>query len=111
MQRGNLILLGASRNKVGIIRHREIELDENSKKTENWLVKGIALKGVVAQRIQEKSRILASLVIAQACLESNFGQRGLAQNGKNLFGVKGAYNGQSITKCQRPNIKMESRSK
>jgi hypothetical protein len=51
LQRGNLIMLGASRNKVGIIRHREIELDENGKKTENWLVKGIALKGVVAQRI------------------------------------------------------------
>lgn len=51
LQRGNLIMLGSHRNKVGIIRHREIELDENGKKTENWLVKGIALKGVVAQRI------------------------------------------------------------
>jgi hypothetical protein len=51
LQRGNLIMLGASRNKVGIIKHREIALDENGKKTENWLVKGIALKGVVAQRI------------------------------------------------------------
>ena len=51
LQRGNLIMLGASRNKVGIIRHREIELDENGKKTENWLVKGIALKGVMAQRL------------------------------------------------------------
>jgi hypothetical protein len=51
LQRGNLIMLGASGNKVGIIRHREIELDENGKKTENWLVKGIALKGVAAQRI------------------------------------------------------------
>jgi Siphovirus ReqiPepy6 Gp37-like protein len=51
LQRGNLIMLGVSKNKVGIIRHREIELDENGKKTENWLVKGIALKGVVAQRI------------------------------------------------------------
>lgn len=51
LQRGNLIMLGASRNKVGIIRHREIALDENGKKTENWLVKGIALKGVMAQRL------------------------------------------------------------
>ncbi|WP_407649686.1 glucosaminidase domain-containing protein [Thermaerobacillus caldiproteolyticus] len=49
-----------------------------------------------AQRIQEKYKILASLVIAQACLESNFGQSGLAQKGKNLFGIKGSYNGQSI---------------
>jgi flagellum-specific peptidoglycan hydrolase FlgJ len=50
-----------------------------------------------AQRIQEKYNILASLVIAQACLESNFGQSGLAQKGKNLFGIKGSYNGQSVT--------------
>jgi flagellum-specific peptidoglycan hydrolase FlgJ len=50
-----------------------------------------------AQRIQEKYKILASLVIAQACLESDFGRSGLAQKGKNLFGVKGSYNGQSVT--------------
>jgi flagellum-specific peptidoglycan hydrolase FlgJ len=50
-----------------------------------------------AQRIQEKYKILASLIIAQACLESNFGRSGLAQNGKNLFGIKGSYNGQSVT--------------
>jgi flagellum-specific peptidoglycan hydrolase FlgJ len=50
-----------------------------------------------AQRIQEKYKILASLVIAQACLESNFGISGLAQKGKNLFGIKGSYNGQSVT--------------
>jgi hypothetical protein len=51
LQRGNLIMLGSYRNKVGIIRHREIEFDDNGKKTENWLVKGIALKGVMAQRL------------------------------------------------------------
>jgi LysM repeat protein len=50
-----------------------------------------------AQKIQEKYKILASLVIAQACLESNFGKSGLAQKGKNLFGVKGSYKGQSVT--------------
>lgn len=50
-----------------------------------------------AQRIQEKYHILPSLIIAQACLESNFGQSGLAQQGNNLFGVKGEYNGQSVT--------------
>jgi flagellum-specific peptidoglycan hydrolase FlgJ len=50
-----------------------------------------------AQRIQEKYNILASLVIAQACLESDFGRSGLAQKAKNLFGIKGSYNGQSVT--------------
>ncbi|ACJ33057.1 siphovirus ReqiPepy6 Gp37-like family protein [Anoxybacillus flavithermus] len=51
LRRGNLIMLGASRNKVGIIKHREITLDEGGKASETWLVKGIALKGIVAQRL------------------------------------------------------------
>ncbi|NEY99230.1 glycoside hydrolase family 73 protein [Bacillus shackletonii] len=50
-----------------------------------------------AQRIHKEYGILASLVIAQAILESNWGKSGLAVNGKNLFGIKGAYNGQSVT--------------
>lgn len=50
-----------------------------------------------AQRIHKEYGILASLVIAQAILESNWGKSGLAVNGKNLFGIKGSYNGQSIT--------------
>lgn len=34
-----------------IIRHREIELDENGKETENWLIKAPSLKSFVAQRM------------------------------------------------------------
>ncbi|MCL1694767.1 siphovirus ReqiPepy6 Gp37-like family protein [Lysinibacillus sp. BPa_S21] len=49
--KGNLILVGTDLNKVFIIKHREIKLDENGKITENWLIKGYALKSVVAQRI------------------------------------------------------------
>lgn len=48
------------------------------------------------QRIQKKYHILASLIIAQAILESNWGKSGLAINGKNIFGIKGSYNGQSV---------------
>ena len=51
LQRGNLIMLGSHTNKVGIIRHREISLDEGGKGTETWLIRGIALKGIVGQRI------------------------------------------------------------
>ena len=47
----NLILIGTDLNKVFIIKHREIELDENGKVTENWLIKGYALKSIIAQRI------------------------------------------------------------
>ena len=47
----NLILIGADLNKVFIIKHREIELDESGKITENWIIKGFSLKSIVAQRI------------------------------------------------------------
>lgn len=49
-----------------------------------------------AQRIYKKYNILASLIIAQGCLESAWGQSGLAQEGKNLFGIKGTYNGKYV---------------
>ena len=49
--KNNLILIGTDLNKVFIIKHREIELDENGKATENWLIKGYALKSIIAQRI------------------------------------------------------------
>lgn len=50
-----------------------------------------------AVRIQKEHNILASIIMGQACLESNFGKSGLATKGKNLFGIKGTYNGQSVT--------------
>ncbi|MGF3113199.1 LysM peptidoglycan-binding domain-containing protein [Facklamia sp. P9177] len=37
------------------------------------------------------SPIFNSVRIAQACLESNYGQSDLAKNGKNLFGIKASY--------------------
>ncbi|MCY7961367.1 phage tail protein [Bacillus spizizenii] len=49
-----------------------------------------------AQRILKNYNILASLVIAQGCLESAYGTSGLATQGKNLFGIKGTYNGQYV---------------
>lgn len=49
--KGNLILVGSQLNKAFIIRHREIELDENGKASENWLIKGLALKSITGQRI------------------------------------------------------------
>lgn len=36
----------------------------------------------------QRTRILPSLTLAQAILESNWGESGLAKNSKNLFGVK-----------------------
>jgi flagellum-specific peptidoglycan hydrolase FlgJ len=50
-----------------------------------------------AQKVGAKYNILPSLIMAQACLESNYGQSGLAVKGKNLFGIKGSYEGQSVS--------------
>lgn len=44
----------------------------------------------------KNSGILASLTAAQALIESNKGNSGLAIKGNNLFGIKGKYNGQSV---------------
>lgn len=46
-----------------------------------------------AKSVQERYSILPSLIISQACLESNFGNSQLAIKGNNLFGVKGSHNG------------------
>ncbi len=43
-----------------------------------------------------KTKILASLTASQALIESNKGNSGLAVKGNNLFGIKGAYEGQSV---------------
>ncbi|MEH6941538.1 siphovirus ReqiPepy6 Gp37-like family protein [Bacillus sp. JJ722] len=49
--KGNLIRVGKDLKKVFIIKHREIELDENGKISENWLIKGYSLKAIVAERL------------------------------------------------------------
>ncbi|PAK33603.1 phage tail protein [Bacillus safensis] len=49
-----------------------------------------------AQKVQKKYKVLASLVIAQGCLESGFGSSDLAKQAYNLFGVKGTYNGKYV---------------
>lgn len=58
----------------------------------------IRVIGEMAKKDMANSGILASLTIAQACLESNFGQSSLAKAPNyNLFGIKGSYDGQSVT--------------
>ena len=52
--------------------------------------------GAMAREDMKKTKILASLTIAQAILESNWGRSSLAvEPNNNLFGIKGSYNGQS----------------
>jgi flagellum-specific peptidoglycan hydrolase FlgJ len=49
-----------------------------------------------AQKVGTEFNILPSLILAQACLESDYGKSGLAVQGLNLFGIKGSFNGQNI---------------
>ena len=50
-KKDNLIMMGRQTDKVGIIKQREIQLDESGKASENWTISGIALKGVLNQRV------------------------------------------------------------
>ncbi len=51
----------------------------------------------LAQQTQQEYNILASVTIAQACLESNFGQSTLASKYHNLFGVKASGDAPTVT--------------
>ncbi|SQA93519.1 Exo-glucosaminidase lytG precursor [Capnocytophaga ochracea] len=50
-----------------------------------------------AQDLQKEEKILTSVTLAQAILESNWGKSGLSTSGNNLFGIKGSYEGQSVS--------------
>lgn len=45
--------------------------------------------GPIAKEIDREFELLPSITIAQACLESDYGQSSLSQKYNNLFGVKG----------------------
>jgi hypothetical protein len=47
--KNNIIMVNPK--KVYIIKHREIELDENGKATENWVIKALQLKSITGQRV------------------------------------------------------------
>ncbi|MDE1549259.1 muramidase family protein [Jeotgalibaca caeni] len=81
------------------------EANAEEKKTSNQVetkVHGNAfLNSIVtpAKSIAQKNDLYASVMLAQAILESGWGQSGLASEPNyNLFGIKGDYNGQSVEK-------------
>lgn len=51
LTRGRIIFPHNKLNKAYIIRHREIELDENGKATENWIIKAFHIESWFTQRI------------------------------------------------------------
>lgn len=51
LTKNSIIVPDKEPHKAFIIKHREIELDANGKVTENWLIKGYSLQGIVGQRV------------------------------------------------------------
>ncbi|WP_240422306.1 GW domain-containing glycosaminoglycan-binding protein [Listeria costaricensis] len=49
-----------------------------------------------AQELERQEGILTSVTLAQAILESNWGESGLSEQANNLFGIKGSYQGNSV---------------
>ncbi|MGP6140259.1 GW dipeptide domain-containing protein [Jeotgalibaca sp. A127] len=49
-----------------------------------------------ASQVAPEYGLYSSVMVAQAALESGYGQSGLAELGNNLFGIKGTYEGNSI---------------
>lgn len=60
--------------------------------------KFVKLVGKYAAKIAHDNDLYASVMIAQACLESGFGSSSLSQAPYyNFFGIKGSYKGKSVT--------------
>lgn len=51
LQRGNIVFPIGQLNKAFEIRHREIELDENGKASENWVIHALPLKSWLGERL------------------------------------------------------------
>ena len=49
--KNNLVMFDNNPYKVGIIRHREVGLDEDGKESEQWVITGPTLKGLLHQRL------------------------------------------------------------
>ena len=51
LQKGNILILGANIEEPFIIKHRQIKLDQDGKKSEVWSIKAPSLKSILEQRI------------------------------------------------------------
>lgn len=86
-----LILLGLfiaifyKMNQIEISPDQPVQTDDVSQADKQAFIEEV---GPIAQGLQKKYGILASISIAQASLESNFGQSQLASVYNNLYGVK-----------------------
>lgn len=75
------------------------EYEKNSKQVQ--FIQTIAPAAVL---IANQYDIYPSVMIAQAALESSWGQSDLAISYNNLMGTKGSWNGESVTVCTREDV-------
>lgn len=71
------------------IRQEQLQRKQEQEKLIRQRKAFIAKIGPIAKEVDKSYDLLPSITIAQACLESDYGQSALSQKYNNLFGVKG----------------------
>lgn len=83
---------------LSMINQTEVAHADTVATTSNFQQAFINLASGQAQSVASSNDLYASVMIAQAILESDWGRSGLSVSpNNNLFGIKGSYNGQSVT--------------
>lgn len=72
------------------IRQAQLQKEQEAAKLLKQKKDFIKKIGPIAREVDKSYDLLPSITIAQACLESNYGQSDLSQKYNNLFGVKGS---------------------
>lgn len=88
------IVLFASLSLLTLINVNKINADSNQQTVQDAFIS--RMKNDVIS-VSNKYQLYGSIMMSQAALESNWGQSQLSTEGNNYFGVKGSYNGQSIS--------------
>lgn len=92
----NLIFVGQRLKVSGNVSVEENELEDLNKPLSSS--EFIEIVGEQAQVVASDNNLYASVMIAQSALESGYGKSTLSSApNHNLFGIKGSYNGESVT--------------
>lgn len=87
-----LLLLLSLTSLIFLLNRKTVVAKDTTTKEQQAFITTIAEE---AQQLQDQTHLFASITIAQAILESNWGQSELAIEANNLFGIKGSYDDQS----------------
>lgn len=84
-----VVVFGVNEFQAWNIRQEQIRFEKADKK------EFIEIVGKTAQPLAAEQDLYASVMVAQAILESDWGNSKLTKEANNLFGIKGEYQGQS----------------